>query len=372
MNAALYRVLIIAISFSLLVSCEGNGFLMDLYPIAEVVNRETHVFVGGQNQIVDARIDDDFGIRGFTARGRFSSSDEFRTFTYTEGETWTYQTTLLRVSGEHLYKIRTIDNGTWVIDYSGNYGQMWQFQDNALFSPETLAGVIVDIEDATITPEGHLWLVARQVISGGVNTTAVFRYDIVEQRTQLMHTIAGTVPFAIGFSADGQAGYLIYGDPSSFWEGVPRYIAKTVNGGQDWEEQVSTFSAMHSPRILVTGRESFLVYDGNGTSYVQSQDAGLSLFRSEIGPSFFDDIVQLPGGSLVALNYNVLSISADLGRSWESRPIVIPGGVPGQFGKLSFQDDQTGILYHWDRMFKTTDGGRTWKILLYPYDYIYE
>ena len=74
---------------------------------------------------------------------------------------------------------------------------------------------------------------------------------------------------------------------------------------------------------------------------------------------------------MYALLGDGLAKSNDGGKTWSLLGARAPG-VDVSGTAMDFYDERRGIVYGSDRLFITMDGGESWEIGVYPYDYVFE
>ncbi len=340
----------------LLMGCNGEGTLLDLYPNAPLVNPEIRALIQ-DNRIVYARLGGQGHIMGVTDKGWFGTQTKFKSFAV-EDRSWRVGDAVMGMG--HGWVVFAMDAGeTILLRYSGDEGKTWATYEG----PEGMS-----ITQLSVASDGAVWLLGRRRGQDG-DGLRLYRIDLHEKHAELRYAKTGALGMAVGF-LDGALGWLLSRVSSGATAGVR--VEKTVDGGRTWIEgaQVEgegTFS------LAIVDANRLLVYDNTARIY-HSTDGGMSVEPVSLAWEMGASIVacQAVSGEVVYAVTNRSTIkSTDGGRTW-SLADANAYRVPIVGSALYFRDERHGIVYGPDRLFLTENGGEHWEVLVYPYDYVFE
>ncbi|GGC17803.1 hypothetical protein GCM10011386_07170 [Parapedobacter defluvii] len=338
----------------LLLGCDGEGTLLDLYPFEPIVNAETRVLIQ-DNQLIYARLHGRLHIDGTTEKGWFSTPDNFQSFDF-EDRPWPIAQGVLGFADGLL--VHAIPNGaTWLLRFSEDDGKTWETSEGP--------GAAVSLMQVAVTANQTVWLLGAQEI-GGNSRLLLYRIDLPDKRAELWYTKDNTTPLAIGFLGR-ENGWLLYRGQYEAAEGVR--IGTTVDGGREWTER-SAISRVTSPSLTLVDANRLLVYDRAGRTFLSS-DGGTSFEEVAIGTGEIISCQSAGENVVYALLDQGVAKSSDGGKSWS--PLEAGAhGVRITGTAMDFYNEQRGIVYGPDRLFFTVDGGKSWRMGVYPYDYVLE
>jgi len=174
-------------------------------------------------------------------------------------------------------------------------------------------------------------------------------------------------------------------NPDRIFAGTSRYIYKTKNGGETWQQLISKKSPTveggwthrginvfgHTRVVAVDPLAPENIYIGTADhGLVKSVDGGNSWQLSVKGMKYADSIFDVAiskstPGTLYAINLRLLkfatvSKSTDWGQNWKSAAAGLPKDTI--FHSLLLSCDNENILYLGGRsgVYKTADGGNSW------------
>ncbi len=352
----------VLVAIAALVGCRGDGTLLDLYPMVPIINPETRVLIT-DNQIVHARLDARQQIKGITGNGGFVTTNRFRSFDF-ESYPWQGNQGLVKFRGDRIVQV-VADGTPFTIRYSGDYGKSWEPQAGASVVDGELGWGNIDVMDIVIKPDLTVLLLTRQRRLD-VEWLSVYHVDVEAKSSRSLFSKSGATPRVMDF-ADGDTGWLLYAEAGT---GEAKLL-KTLDGGESWSE--GGVPHVDSALIVALGVDKLLVYNQAGQVF-HSGDGGLSFEAGSIGGagvglSMFHSV---SGGVSYALfTGGGIAKSTDGGKTWLTMETQVHG-VEVSGTALHFHNEQQGIVYGADRMFITDDGGESWAILIYPYDYIFE
>src|SRR5690606_19169342 len=146
-------------------------------------------------------------------------------------------------------------------------------------------------------------------------------------------------------------------------------VWKTDDGGEGWTE-VGAIAGVASPLLTIVDAARLLAYDSSGKAF-HSSDGGRSFEEVPVGSRNIIRCHAVGGNVVYALLDGGLAKSNDGGKTWGTLDASVHGiGISGT--ALDFYNEQRGIVYGPDRLFITVDGGESWEIGVYPYEYVFE
>lgn len=343
-----------AVGLSLiLLGCDWEGTLLDLYPYEPIVNAETGVFIR-ENELLVARLHNRKNVVGVTRKGWFTTTDYFHSFEFEDG-LWPGEQGVWDAS--HGLMVHAVPEAkSWRLRFSADDGRTWG-NGHGLSEDLSLVRVAVGADKTA-------WFLGTEVSDGGARLV-LYRSEWINQPL-LWFAAVGAVPLGLGFF-DSDSGWMLYRKPTDA-NGSVR-IARSLTGGRTWTDQ-SVISGLTDPALTVLGAQRLLVYGRTGPAYL-STDAGGSFEKVIIANGRV--IHCLPAGAQVvyALLDEGIAKSVDGGKTWRQLPAWSHGiNVSGK--GMSFYNEQRGIVYGPDRLFFTVDGGESWEIGIYPYAYVME
>lgn len=354
------KILVLAI-VALFWCCNGDDTLLDLYPMEPVVNPEVGMLLEGGGMI-HAEVDGRQQISGVAAAGIFSTADKFRSFDF-KPQTWRVTDGVVAFGEGIVVHARTVGL-SFALRYSIDNGSAWITYDGPIVGESVFAEGAVAAVQLSVAADGSVWVLCQQ---GGRRDQRVllYRLDLEQQRSTLIMDKADATALTFGF-AEPQHGWLLYGVPGERAGRV--HVLRTEDGGSTWADG-AVLDGMAQPMLTPVTADDLLVYSVGGTA-VHSVDGGGSFEPVVVG----DRVVACRAASpdvVFALLMDGIAKSMDGGRTWAVLDAFVHGvEVSGM--ALDFHDTRTGIAYGADRLFMTANGGQSWEVLVYPYDYLVE
>src|SRR5690606_23890118 len=143
-------------------------------------------------------------------------------------------------------------------------------------------------------------------------------------------------------------------------------LLRTENGGRTWADG-AVLGGMGQPTVVAITTSDLLVYNPDGAVF-RSSDSGTSFEPVAVGGKVIACQAVSPD-IVYALLENGLAKSTDGGGTWTALNSSVHGiGVSGT--ALNFHGERAGTVYGEDRIFMTNNGGESWSVLVYPYDYV--
>ena len=140
-------------------------------------------------------------------------------------------------------------------------------------------------------------------------------------------------------------------------------LQRSLNGGEDWEEIVSSLSNVIS--LIADNEDSNRVYATTMTGVLVSNDQGLSweVFSTDLN-GFAVTHLTLSTGKILAFTENGLMQSLDDGENWEALTEDFNGDLVMY---LAFDPNNEGYVYAFTKnnaLHKSGDGGETWEKII--------
>ncbi|SEL57857.1 hypothetical protein SAMN05421740_10727 [Parapedobacter koreensis] len=347
---------------SLLVSCKGDGTLLDLYPREPIVNPDVRTLIQG-NRIVYAQLDGRSQIRGITDGGRFTTYNRFKSFGF-DPYSWQGEQGVTGF-GEGLVVQAMPEGASFVLRYSSDMGVTWVSYDTPIVDDDDIVLGAVHVVQLLVGADGSVWLLAQQNI-GMDRRMLLYHVDLWEEKSVLLLRRDKAIALTADF-ANHDDGWLLYSDQDGETKGV--HVLKTVNGGQVWSAG-ATLGNLNQPSIEAIADDRLLVYPQTGQALL-SADGGDSFTPVSIGDNGISICHAASPDVVYALLVNGVAKSIDGGQTWlrldaQAYDVDISGMA------MDFYNERQGIVYDWNKLFITDDGGASWDILIYPYDYLLE
>jgi len=355
------RKIVALTTVALLCCCNGKDTLLDLYPMEPIVNPEVGVLIDG-NRIIHVDFDGRQQISGVTEAGIFMTTDRFRSLDF-ELHAWQVSDGVVTF-GDGIIVHAQAAGVSFVLRYSTDDGKTWTTFGEPIVDERLLAVGSVSPVQLSVVQGGSIWVLCQQGRVGS-RRALLYRVDLEQQRSALMMDKAGAMTLDFGF-ADSLHGWVLYGLPS---EGAGRTrLLRTENGGQTWRDG-AVLEGLEQPAVAAITKDDLLVYSPEGAAF-RSADGGISFEPVTIG----GQIIACHAASsdiVYALLENGLAKSTDGGSSWNALDAFVHG-VEVSGTALDFRDERAGIVYGADRLFMTNNGGQSWELLAYPYDYVFD
>ncbi len=357
----LYRKIAMLAAVALLWCCNGEDTLLDLYPMEPIVNPEVGMLIEG-NGIIHVDFDGRQRISGIADAGIFTTADRFRSLDV-ERHAWQAADGVVAF-GDGIIAHAQTAGLSFALRYSTDNGKTWVTYGDALVDEHVTAVGAVAAVQLSVAADRSVWVLCQQG-AGGHGRVLLYRVDLEQQRSTLMVEKVGATASTFDF-ADSAHGWVLYGVPG---EGRGRtHVLRTENGGQTWAEG-AVLDGAAQPAVAVITADDLLVYNGEGVVF-RSTDGGISFEPVTVGGGIIACQAASPD-VLYALLESGVAKSSDRGRSW----IVLDAfahGVEVSGTALDFHGERAGIVYGADRIFITTNGGQSWDVVVYPYDYVFD
>ena len=354
------KIMMLAVA-ALLWCCNGEDTLLDQYPMEPIVNPEVGALLAG-----DGIIHVDFNGRqrmaGIAATGVFDTDDGFRSLHF-DPQPWQAADGLVAFGEGVVAHIQTTD-GSSALQYTVDRGKTWIVYDGAIVDEAAFAAGTLTPVKLSVVEERTVWILWRQG-SGMDGRTLLCRVDLESGQHALVMEKEGVTALTFDV-ADPQHGWVLYSESGERASRV--HVLRTVDGGVTWSEG-AVLDGVSRPTVVPITAEKLLVYGGRGAAY-HSSDGGLSFEPVTIGEGVTACAAASPSVVYAVLQRGVVK-SVDGGRTWEALDTFVHG-VEVSGTALDFQDERSGIVYGADRLFITGNGGQSWDVLVYPYDYVFE
>lgn len=346
-----------------LAGCKGDASLLDLYPLEPIVNPEAGILIS-ENHIVHARLDGRRTISGITANGLFRTANNFQSINFVQ-HLWQGEQGVVRFKGDVIIHAFDAD-WSFSLRYSTDYGQSWNTFPQNIVDNLLLSAGAVQIADVYIHSDGTLWILASHRLTSQ-NRLLLYYVDLSGHTSELVFERDEAVPLHVGF-ADDRVGWLVFVEQQGGADAGNVRVSKTADRGVSWSA-AATLDGISDTRLLVVDAQTILIHNPAG-DYYHSGNGGES-FERITGNGMFDGLVKASADVLYAFSGQGVSKSVDKGRSWldlqaESHGVTVAGQ------SADFYNERQGIVYGPDRIFLTENGGESWHILVYPYEYVME
>lgn len=341
---------------------DKDNFLFTQIPIEPVLNADTKVLIK-DNSLMHVRLDSGNIIRGITDRNSFTTTDQFKAFTY-GGYTVPYAITPYSYDKNNI----VMASGTAlapVVNYSQDYGKTWASVVPASFSPaiSTTGFYSTELVCVSYVDSNNVMLAYQQKAYTTADSRKYYLLNLTTKvATRRSYFDDAFHQVNIKFT-DKATGWLLLYKNSTY----STYMCKTLDTGRTWSAPVVI------DKKIITGLQtgvkgSMCATEEFGNAYMSS-DSGLTWKKPSAD-------LKLTYAHMVnkAVIYGVtqesLVKSTDTGVTWNT--VSSTGYEYINMKKLHFQDDQNGVMFGDQKLYITADGGVTWNVLLYPYPYIIE
>ncbi|MEC3881184.1 WD40/YVTN/BNR-like repeat-containing protein [Parapedobacter sp. 10938] len=340
--------------------CNGEDTLLDLYPMEPIVNPEVGILMAG-NGMIHADFDGRQQISGVTETGIFTTTDRFQSLHF-EPHAWQATDGMVAFGDGVVVHVQT-EGMSFSLRYSMDDGKTWTTFGKPIVDGRLLAAGGVSAVQLSIAADGSVWVLGQQEV-GGDRRALLYSVDLEQQRSSLMMEKVGAMALTFGF-ANPQHGWMLYGVPE---EGGRVHVLRTENGGQSWADG-ALLDGVAQPLITPITADDLLVYNREGVVF-RSADGGISFEPVAVGGGVI--ACQAASSNVTfALLENGLAKSTDGGRTWTALDAFVHGlEVSGT--AMDFHGERAGIVYGADRLFISNNGGQSWDVLVYPYDYVFE
>lgn len=355
------------IGFGMLVSilfmgCKGEGTLLDLYPMEPIVNPEVGTLIR-DNQILFARLQGRHRLSGITERGTFHTEDRFKSLDFLPA-VWPATPVEPVAFGERVVVRAVMEGHALILFTSADNGGTWTRFSGDVVPNGTSDQGPVRATGLWLQNDRTVWVLGQHQV-GSDRHALLYRVDLVAQSSTLMLRRPGERAIALAGLPGGQVWTVTAG-----WEQRQRVqLTRSVDGGAHWVDGASV-SGIESPRLVVVDVDRVILHGSVGAA-LHSEDGGASFSAIDINANGMWKLFAASGDVVYATTSGGVAKSVDGGKVWTTLKTDVHGmQVVAQ--DLHFLDERQGIVYGEDRLFLTDDGGESWKILIYPYDYVFE
>lgn len=340
---------------------DKDKFLYAQIPTEAVLNSDTKVLIK-DNNLMYVRLESGDLIRGITNKNAFTTSDQFKTFTYggyslpATISPYNYdRNTIVVASGSAVAP---------VVHYSIDYGNNWTATVPG-FSPaiNTSGFYSTELVCVSFIDSNNLMMAYQQKSYTTADSRKYYKLDLTTKvATRVSYFDDAFQPITIKFT-DKKTGWMLLYKNSAY----STFMSKTLDTGRTW----STPSVIDNRYIsgLQTGiKGNMCAIEDYGNVYI-SPDSGVTWKKPAT-------TLKLTSANMVnqSVVYGItdesLVKSTDTGVTWNT--VSSTGYEYINMKKLHFLDDQNGVMFGDQKLYITADGGVTWKVLLYPYSYIIE
>jgi hypothetical protein len=340
---------------------DKDKFLFTQVSTGLVVNAETKTIVKN-NTFVNATLDSTGTIRTLGSKVSFTSSDLFQTFNYT-----TYALPGAATPVNVYKNTIAFASGTYnapALYYSSDYG----YKFDSVVSPvlnqpfSTNGFYATELVDISYLDNQSMMMLYIQKATSNIHTKRLYKVNIATKQADSVWAWQDKYsPVAMRFTDTKNGWILMYSNTAN-----GTYISRTSDGGKTWTAAKS-IDTRNMPLLQPNGKGNMVVYESEGNAMF-SADSGATWKKTKDDIKF--NCVQKVDAALVyGINSTGFIKSTDSGQTWTN----VSNNSAYEFANmknLSFKDAQNGIMYTDQKMFVTSDGGVTWKTILYPYPYI--
>ena len=329
--------------------------LINQVPVTPVVNPATKAIIKG-NSLLYVRLDSGAVIHGMTFNSAFRTVDDFTDFELHSLSSQTATTPYSFNGNRCVY-----GSGqalTPVVNFSADYGSTWT-SFPPVFNPALPGAGFYSSGFFGLSPVGDeevLGLYVQQTYVNG-NTRQIYKIDVSARTATLVSSIQDNyMPLAMQF-ANAQTGWMLLSNGGT-------YISGTTDSGVTWSQPV-LIGTRNLGGLRVSAGGQVAVYSVPGAYF--SADYGVT-WKEAPASVYLDDVSFVSSSLIYGLTDGGLEQSTDGGVSWSY--VSNFDATFNNVTRIFFEDEQHGLAYGEQQLYETVDGGKTWKTLLYPYDYI--
>lgn len=346
----LYAVAALALS-----SCiNKDDTLLDLFPNETIVNPNVGLLINN-GHIERAIMVSPDEVRGFSSSSYFETPDLFYDSLHIGSRPQTNSVPIISYKNQGLaFFIVPYSNQFGI---SADYGKTWEWHSPELI-PYNYNNRMIDLHGLS---DGQSYL-ALTSLNDGFNRSAHLHEYHRETGISTVRHVFGEHNAKAFYFTDDNTGWVLL----NAHNGQQLYISRTVDGGHSWTDPMQIGHQANEPKIIASTPGNVLVYGAS------MQD--ISLYSTDGGQSFangpmLSDAQYMSDNTIYAVHDLLMYKSEDAGRNWTATSsMAYNQHIQGQ--RLSFYDANHGIIYAGDRLFNTKDGGKTWEIAIFPYNYV--
>lgn len=343
---------------------DKDRYLVTQIPTEPAINAEVKLLIK-DNSLTTARIDSGSLIRGITSNNFFSTTDNFKTFSHNGFDVPATRLTGFSTSRNGI----AVATGTVlapVIHYSIDFGGTWNAMalTAASFTPaiSTAGFNTTELVEVTYVDDNNLMLIYQQKSTTTADSRKFYKLNLTTKIAQRVSYFDDQYyPISVKF-VDKKTGYVLLYRNST----ASSYISKTLDTGRKWTEPVQIIDRVLTG--LQTGvKGSLCATEDFGNAYI-SADSGVT-WKKPASPQKLTSAYLVNQNVVYGITQDNFVKSTDTGVTWNT----VENATSYEYlnmKKLHFADDQNGIMYGGQKLYVTGDGGTTWKVLLYPYEYV--
>lgn len=341
---------------------DKDTFLYTQIPTEAVLNADTKVLIK-DNSLMYVRLDSGNIIRGITDRNAFTTTDQFKTFSY-GGYSLPINLTPYSYDKNNI----VMASGTSLaptINYSQDYGKTWASVVPASFSPaiSTTGFYSTELVCVSFVDSNNVMLAYQQKAYTTADSRKFYLLDLTTNiATRRSYFDDAFQPVNVKFT-DNATGWMLLYKNSTY----STYMSKTLDTGRTWSTPVVI------DKRVITGLQTgangnMCAIEDYGNAYM-SPDSGVT-WKKPAADIKLTYAHMVNKSVIYGVTEESLIKSTDTGVTWNT--VSNTGYEYVNMKKLHFQDDQNGLMFGDQKLYITSDGGVTWNVLLYPYPYIIE
>jgi hypothetical protein len=342
---------------------DKDRYLFNQIDVEPLLNAATKVLIK-DNSLTNVRLDNGNIIRGISETSFFTTADQFQSFTYNDIGLPATKLTPFSYSGNTVV-VASGKSAAPVIHCSIDYGNTWTSVTPASFSPviSTAGFYSTELVYASFIDSNNVLLAYQQKAYTTADSRQFYKLNLTTKAaTRVTYFDDAFYPVNIKFT-DRKTGFMLLYKNS----GNGTYISRTLDTGRNWTPPVLIASKIITG--LQTGTKGNLcAVEESGKAYM-SPDSGKT-WKNTGSDLKLIDAHMVDQSTVYGLTADELMKSTDTGVTWNT--VSKTGSEYVNMKKLHFQDDQNGLMYGGQKLYITADGGVTWKVLLYPYSYVFD
>lgn len=352
----MYFLFYVVLGFTSSSCVNKDDTLLDLFPNEPIVNPNVGVLIKNSS-IEQAIMVSPDEVRGFSSVNYFETPDLFYDSLYIDSRPQSNYAPSISYKNQGPAFFIVPNSNQFGISW--NYGRNWEWHSLELM-PHNFSNQIIALHGLS---DGRNYLALTSLSDGLSNKAYLHEFHGEMGMSAVRYTFEEYGAKALCFVNDDTGWVLL-----NALNGQQLYISATTDGGHSWTDPIRIDYLSNSPKIIASTPNNILVYGASTqNTSLYSKDGGQTFAH---GP-LLSDAQYISESKLYAINGDLFYKSDDAGSTWTAESSSTYN-QPVQGQRLSFYDASHGIVYSSDRLFNTKDGGKTWDIAIFPYNYVLE
>ncbi|MBL7865475.1 MAG: hypothetical protein JNK10_11390 [Cyclobacteriaceae bacterium] len=334
--------------------------------IAPAVNPEVGILIEVNN--LNVTMTDETTVLGTGNGYVFETNNDFQTFQI--GGPYSNDLTNIALMTDDVIVSYAIAYGSYgnplTIARTPNKGGSWQEE---LFPPIGDGMGSYETLKIQFTSANEGFLLAINSSYSTPSNAVVFKVNFDQVEAEEVGRITGFVPAEMKF-LDANVGYMLLHSYLLNNNLQNTFISKTENGGVTWSTPTVVSPTTRLLLWEVIGATQVMIYEANSSLTYLSTNSGSSWTQVSDDIHMTDaTFLDTATGYSISLNGTILK-TINGGATWNEVGFIVPPNYLNDFDKIHFYNESTGIVHGNNSLYRTNDGGKTWKILIFPFEYV--